>query len=38
MRRRRLILALALAALVVIAFAGAVLQLFRGERPVLLPA
>jgi hypothetical protein len=36
MRRRRLILALALAALVVIAFAGAVLQLIRGERPALL--
>jgi hypothetical protein len=38
MRRRRLILGLALAGLVVLALAGAVLQLARGERPVLLAA
>jgi hypothetical protein len=38
MRRRRLILGLAVASLVVLALAGAVLQLARGERPVLLAA
>jgi hypothetical protein len=38
MRRKRLILALALVALVVVAVVGAALQLFRGERPVLLAA
>jgi hypothetical protein len=38
MRRRRLILGLAVAGLVVLALAGAVLQLARGERPVLLAA
>jgi hypothetical protein len=38
MRRRRLILALVLAALVVFALVGAALQLVRGERPVLLAA
>jgi hypothetical protein len=36
MRRRKIILALALAALVAVALAGAALQLIRGERPVLL--
>jgi hypothetical protein len=36
MRRRRIILALALAGLVVLALVGAVLQLARGERPALL--
>jgi hypothetical protein len=36
MRRRQIILALALAALVAVALAGAALQLIRGERPVLL--
>jgi hypothetical protein len=38
MGRRRIILALALAALVAVALAGAALQLVRGERPVLLAA
>jgi hypothetical protein len=38
MRRKRLIVALALVALVVVAVVGAALQLFRGERPVLLAA
>jgi hypothetical protein len=38
MGRRRIILALAVAALVAVAIAGAALQLARGERPVLLPA
>jgi hypothetical protein len=38
MRRRRLIFGLALAGLVVLALAGAALQLVRGERPVLLAA
>jgi hypothetical protein len=38
MRRKRLIFALALAALVVVAVVGAALQLVRGERPVLLAA
>jgi hypothetical protein len=38
MRRRRLIVALALVALVVVALVGAALQLVRGERPVLLAA
>jgi hypothetical protein len=36
MRRKRLILALALVALVAVALVGAALQLVRGERPVLL--
>jgi hypothetical protein len=36
MRQRRIILALAFAALVAVALAGAALQLIRGERPVLL--
>jgi len=38
MGRRRIILALAVAALVAVAVVGAALQLFRGERPVLLAA
>jgi hypothetical protein len=38
MKRRRVIFALALAALVAVALAGAALQLIRGERPVLLAA
>jgi hypothetical protein len=38
MKRRRVILALAFAALVAVALAGAALQLIRGERPVLLAA
>jgi len=38
MRRRKFILGLALTGLVILAFAGAVVQLVRGERPVLLPA
>jgi hypothetical protein len=38
MSERRIILALALAALVAVAVAGAALQLIRGERPVLLSA
>jgi hypothetical protein len=38
MARRRLILGLALAGLVVLALAGAAMQLVRGERPVLLAA
>jgi hypothetical protein len=38
MRRQRLIFGLALAGLVVLALAGAALQLVRGQRPVLLAA
>jgi hypothetical protein len=38
MARRRIILGLALAGLVVLALAGAAMQLARGERPVLLAA
>jgi hypothetical protein len=38
MARRRIILGLALAGLVVLALAGAAVQLVRGERPVLLAA
>jgi hypothetical protein len=38
MRRRRLILGLALTGLVILAIAGAAVQLVRGERPVLLAA
>jgi Na+-translocating ferredoxin:NAD+ oxidoreductase RnfG subunit len=38
MGRRRIILTLALVALVAVALVGAVLQLVRGERPVLLAA
>jgi hypothetical protein len=38
MRRRRLILGLALAGLLVVALTGAALQLLRGERPALLAA
>jgi hypothetical protein len=38
MVRRRIILALALAALVAVALVGAALQLVRGERPVLMSA
>jgi hypothetical protein len=38
MARRRLILGLALAGLLVIALAGAAAQLVRGERPALLAA
>jgi hypothetical protein len=34
--RRRLILGLAFAVLVILAVAGAAMQLARGERPVLL--
>jgi hypothetical protein len=36
MSRKRLILGLALAGLVILAIAGAAVQLARGERPVLL--
>jgi hypothetical protein len=36
MRRRRIILTLVLAGLVVVALVGAAAQLVRGERPVLL--
>jgi hypothetical protein len=36
MRRTRILLALAIAALVVVAIVAAALQLARGERPVLL--
>jgi hypothetical protein len=38
MGRRRIIIGLALAALFVIAVTGALLQLARGQRPVLLAA
>jgi len=38
MWRRRIILALALVALVAVALVGAALQLVRGERPVLVAA
>jgi hypothetical protein len=38
MRRRRIILTLAFAALVAVAVAGAALQIARGERPVLFLA
>jgi hypothetical protein len=38
MWRRRIILGLALAGLVVLALAGAAMQLVRGERPALLAA
>jgi hypothetical protein len=38
MGRRRIILTLALVALVAVALVGAALQLVRGERPVLLAA
>jgi hypothetical protein len=38
MRRRRIILGLALAGLLVVALVGAAAQLVRGERPVLLAA
>jgi hypothetical protein len=38
MVRRRLILGLALAGLVVVALVGAAAQLVRGERPALLAA
>jgi hypothetical protein len=38
MRWSRIILALAVAALVVVAIVGAALQLARGERPVLFLA
>jgi len=38
MGQRRIILALAVAALVAIAVVGAALQIVRGERPVLLAA
>jgi hypothetical protein len=36
MRRRRILLGLALAGLVTLAVVGAVVQLARGERPALL--
>jgi hypothetical protein len=36
MRRKRILLALALAGLVALALIGAVVQLARGERPALL--
>jgi hypothetical protein len=36
--RKRIIIALAFAALVAVAVVGAALQLARGERPVLLAA
>jgi hypothetical protein len=36
MRRKRLILGLAFCGLVILAVAGAAVQLARGERPVLL--
>ena len=38
MRRQKLILGLALTGLVILAIAGAAVQLVRGERPVLLAA
>jgi hypothetical protein len=38
MRRRRIILGLALGGLLVVALLGAAAQLVRGERPVLLAA
>jgi hypothetical protein len=38
LRRTRIIFALAIAALVVVAIVGAALQLARGERPVLFLA
>jgi hypothetical protein len=38
MRRRRFILGLVLAGVVILALAAAAVQLLRGERPVLLPA
>ena len=38
MGRRKLLLGLALAGVVVVALAGAVVQLARGERPALLAA
>jgi hypothetical protein len=38
MRRRRIILGLAFAGLLVLALAGAAVQLVRGQRPVLLAA
>jgi hypothetical protein len=38
MRRQRLILGLALAGLVILAIAGAAVQLARGQRPALLAA
>jgi hypothetical protein len=38
MRRKRLILGLAFTGLVILAIAGAAVQLVRGERPVLLAA
>jgi hypothetical protein len=38
MWRRRLILGLALAGLLILALSGAALQLARGERPALLAA
>jgi hypothetical protein len=38
MRRKRILLGLALAGLVTLAVIGAVVQLARGERPALLAA
>jgi hypothetical protein len=38
MRRRRILLGLALAGLLILAVVGAVLQLARGKRPALLAA
>jgi hypothetical protein len=38
MRRKRILLGLALAGLVVLALAGAAVQLARGQRPALLAA
>jgi hypothetical protein len=38
MRRKRVLLGLAVAGLIVIAVFGAVVQLARGQRPVLLAA
>jgi hypothetical protein len=38
MRRRRIIIGLIFAALFVVAMAGALLQLARGQRPALLAA
>jgi hypothetical protein len=38
MRRKRILLGLAVAGLVVVAVCGAVVQLARGQRPVLLAA
>jgi hypothetical protein len=38
MRRKRILLGLAVAGLLIVAVVGAVVQLARGQRPVLLAA